>query len=153
MVKSAETVEVIIGTRQLLIIPVEAVVNDGEDCMLSRRQGACRNLQLCIRIWMDAEIASVNHELSREAHPVDDKPGVLHRRVYSECAAVKPRAALAQPLRQHVVAARDGNHIRRFERRIRDLAIGFAFLEAELPASVKRNIRKKNPRRAHTREP
>ena len=104
--------------------------------MLAGGKGARFEFQPRVGIGMDAERSAVDAEVAAQAHAVDDEPGVLDGRIKRERAPVEAGAALQEPFRQRIPAARHGHRVRRRKRRIGNLLDALPLLEPERPAAV-----------------
>ena len=151
VVQAAVEVEVVERTRQLGGRPVEAIVERGKERMLARGKRTGRDLELRIRERLDAERLTVDAEVAAEPHAVDDEPGVVDGPLKRKRPAVKPRAALQEPLRHRVKAPGDAHRVRRLKRRIRHQLDGLALLETKVPRSVQvdRNSRQQRAHNVH----
>ena len=133
--EATPAVEVVVRAHELLVAPVEAVVHGGEERVFAGGERTRRDLDAAPGQRVRPDVAPVDPERAVEPQPVHDEPGVLHRRVERERAAVVARPPLHEPLRQRVEAARHHDAVRRGERRVR-LLPALPLLEAELPGPV-----------------
>ena len=136
MVEPAPEVEVVERLRKLLVTPVEAVVDGGDERVRARRERTRRELHTAVREVVDADCASVHPELPIKAHAVDDEPRVVHALLECERAPIHRGAALHERFGHRVEASRHDHSSGRLERRPGGRRDGAPLVEAELPRPV-----------------
>ena len=136
VVEPAPEVEVVERLRKLLVTPVEAVVDGGDERVRARRERTRRELHTAVREVVDADCASVHPELPIKAHAVDDEPRVVHALLECERAPIHRGAALHERFGHRVEASRHDHSSGRLERRPGGRRDGAPLVEAELPRPV-----------------
>ena len=165
MEESAEGVEVVAREEKPVRPDVDAVVHRGLDDVpsglergdrklgvVSRRHADVDHVDVSLldelhRIVVDRNALHIKPELRPQPRAVDNQPRGGDVPVQLERAAVEAGPLFHEPLRHHVKAAGHSHRVRRGKVRGKRLFSGLPFLEAELPASVQRNVREKSYRR------
>ena len=148
-VEPAEEIEVVERSGEFHLFLVEAVVEGGDNLVLSLAELPDRNFKFRVWIRVFPKLTSVNCEPSAQSHAFDLQHGILEVLFDRESPAIEGRSALEVVVWHHVPASRDAHFVVGGEAEVIDLFERLILFKSEVPDSSEGNGGEESEKKFH----